>query len=140
MPLSKLNHGHLAVAVVSVIALAIVGGLAWGFAQQLTLARQMRAEEARLEQAVATEQARNEALTAQLEYVKSDEYVEYYARCEARMSKPGEVIVVPLTEAAAESVSEAQPTPASESKAKPLWIELWELVFGAPENTAPSGE
>lgn len=139
MPLPKPNRGHLAVAIALVIALTSVGGLAWGFTRQLALARQMRMEEARLMQAVATEQARNEALTAQAEYVESDECVEHFARCEARMARPGEVVVVPLAEATPEPAVEAQPAPASEPD-KSFWTELWALVFGSSEEPASPGE
>jgi cell division protein FtsB len=133
MPLPKPNRSHFAVGIALIIALAIVGGLAWAFGQQLTLARQMQAEEARLVQAVATEQASNDALAAQLEYTKSDEYVEHWARAEAKMARPGEVAVVPLVDATAEPAADAQPTPAPEPAARSFWAELWELVFGSPE-------
>jgi cell division protein FtsB len=134
MPLLQPKRSHFAVGVALIIALAVVGGLAWGFGQQLALARQMQAEEARLAQAVATEQASNDALAAQLEYAKSDEYVEYWARVEARMAKPGEVAVVPLVDATAEEPqADAPPAPATEPEARSFWRELWELVFGSPE-------
>jgi len=87
--LPKPNRSQLVVGVSIVFALAIVGGLVWRFGQQLVLARQMRAEEDRLEQAVATEEAHRQDLVAQLEYVQSDEYVEHWARKEVKMAKPG---------------------------------------------------
>ncbi len=114
MTLPKPNRSQLAVGVAIVIALAIVGGIAWGFGQQLSLARQMRAEEKRLEQAVADEQARYDDLVAQLEYVKSDEHVEHWARKEMKMARPGEVAVVPPADAGAESPADAQATPLPE--------------------------
>ncbi len=133
MPLFKPDRGHLAIGVIVIGMLAIVASTAWGFGQQLVLAREMRAEERRLEQAVATEQARNDALSAQLEYVKSDEYVEHWARTEAKMARSGEVAVIPLIDATAEPADGAQPTPSPEPEAQSLWAELWELVFGSPE-------
>jgi len=133
MSLFKTAPSHLAIGVVVVVVLAIMAGLAWGFSHQLALARQMRAEEERLEQAVATEQARNEALSAQLEYVRSDEYVEYWARAEAKMARPGEVTVVWLLDATLEPAVSTQPAPSPEPEARPFWAELWELVFGSPE-------
>ena len=133
MSLPKPNRSQFAFGVVVAIMLAIVGGLAWGFAQQLALARQMRMEEVRLEQAVAAGQARHDDLVAQLAYVQSDEYVEHWARGEAKMARPGEVAVVVLTDSSEEPAADAQPTLSSESEAQPFWIELWELVF------APSG-
>jgi cell division protein FtsB len=129
MPLPKPNRSQLAVGVVVFIAVAIVGGLAWGFGQQLALARQMRMEEKQLEQTVAAEQMRHDELVARLEYVRSDEYVEHWARVEAKMARPGEVAVVVLKDWDEEAAGDAQPTPTPKPKAEPFWVELWELVF-----------
>ncbi len=131
--LIRFGRTRLAIGIALIVALAIVGGLAWAFGQQLSLAQQMRAEEKRLEHWVATEQARNDDLAEQLEYVRSDEYVECWARTEARMVRPGEVAVVPLANPVTEPVGGAQPTPVPESKTRPFWVALWELVFGSPE-------
>ena len=130
MPLLKLNRSQLAAIVAIVAVLAAMGIIVWGFAQQLALARQLYAEEKHLEQAVATEQAHHEELTARLEYVKSDEYVEYWARTEAQMAKPGEVMVVLVNEAEEETAQETEPAPSPEPEERSFWAELWELVFG----------
>ncbi len=134
MSLPMPKRSQLAVGVVVALAFVIVGGLAWGFGQQLALARQMRAEEKRLEQTVAAEQARHDDLVAQLKYVQSDEYVEHWARGKRKMARPGEVAVVVPTDLGEEPAGEAQPMPAPEPEAQPFWVELWELVF------APSGQ
>jgi cell division protein FtsB len=97
MPLFKSNP-RLATIVACVVALVIIGGVIWGFAQQLALAKQIRAEEERLENEMAAEQARYEELTTKLEYVSSDEYVEYWARTEAHMTRLGETVVIMITE------------------------------------------
>jgi cell division protein FtsB len=130
MPLLKLNRSQLAAIVAIVAVLAAMGIIVWGFAQQLALARQLYAEEKHLEQAVATEQAHHEELAARLEYVKSDEYVEYWARTEAQMAKPGEVMVVLVNEAEEETAQETEPAPSPEPEERSFWAELWELVFG----------
>jgi cell division protein FtsB len=134
MSLPKPKRGQLAVGVAIAIALAIMGGLVWGFGQQLALAQQMRAEEMRLEQTVAAEQARHDDLVAQLEYVRSDEYVEHWARAEMKMARPGEVAIVVPKNVSEELASEVQPTLTPEPEAQPFWVELWELVF------SPSGQ
>ena len=128
MSLPKPNRNQLAVGVAAAIAVAVVGGLVWGFGQQIVLARQMRIEERRLEQLVATEQARHDELVARSEYVQSDEYVEHWARVEAKMARAGEVAVVVLADPAGEPAGEPQPTPTPESKS--FWGELRELVLG----------
>jgi cell division protein FtsB len=134
MPLPKPNRGQLAVGVGVAIAVAIVGGLAWGFGQQLVLARQMRIEENHLEEIVAAERARNEELATRLEYVQSDEYVEHWARVEAKMARAGEVADIVLRDWDEEPTDDAQPTPTPEPEAKPFWVEWWELIF------PPSGQ
>ena len=134
MSLPRPNRSQLAVGVATVIAVVIVGGLVWGFGQQLALARQMRAEEIRLEHLVAAEQAHNDDLVAQLEYVSSDEYVEHWARAERKMARPGEVAVIVPTDLDEEPTGDAEPTPTPEPEPQPFWAELWELVF------APSGQ
>jgi cell division protein FtsB len=129
MPLLKPKRSQLAVGVAVTIAMAIVGGLAWGFGQQLMLARQMRSEESNLERLVAAEQARHEELAAQLEYVRSDEYVEHWARAEAKMARAGEIAVIVLADSDEGPADDGQPAPTPEPEAKPFWVEWWELVF-----------
>ena len=97
MPLLKSNR-RLAAIVAGVAVLIIIGGLAWGFGQQLMLAKQIQEEETQLEYEVATEQAHYDYSVKRLEYVRSDEYVEYWARTEAHMTKLGEVVIVMLTD------------------------------------------
>jgi cell division protein FtsB len=97
MPLFKSNQRLAAIVAVAVV-LIIVGGLAWGFGQQLVLARQIQEEETQLAYEVATEQAHYDHSVERLKYVKSDAYVEYWARTEAHMTRLGEVVIVMLTE------------------------------------------
>jgi len=130
MALPKPSRSQFVVSVAAVIALAVVVALVWGFGQQLVLARQIRTEEIWLEQEVETEQARNDDLVAQLEYVKSGEYVEHWARAEAKMVKPGEVVAVPLSDTGGEPVVDPQPELSPEPEARPFWVEWWELAFG----------
>ncbi len=130
MALPKPNHGQFAVSIAAIIALAVMATLVWGFARQLALARQMRVEEVRLEQAMASEQARHDDLAAQLTYVESDEYVEHWARTEAKMARQGEVVVVPPADVGEEPDGDQQLAPPAEPEAQPIWAEWWELVFG----------
>jgi cell division protein FtsB len=130
MSLPKPNRSQVAVGVVVAVAVAVVGGLAWGFGQQLVLARQMRIEEKRLEQLVAAEQARHDELVARSEYVRSDEYVEHWARAEAKMTRPGEVAVVVLTDSSAGPDVDVEPTPTPEPEGQSFWARLHELILG----------
>jgi cell division protein FtsB len=111
-------------------AALLVGSLVWTFGIQIINGLRVRAEERRLENAVATEQARHDELVDELEYTKSDEYVEFWARTEARMAKPGEVVVVPTEEVESQP---ADPTPTPEPEGEPFWVTLWRLLFPEPE-------
>jgi len=132
MALFQPGRGRLAVYITLGIAVAIGGGLAWAFSHQIAAARQMQAEELRLEQVVAAKQAHHKALEAQLEYVKSDECVEQWAREDAKMSKPGEVVVIVVKGSPDYSALEPSPTPTPKPEARPFWQELWELAFSPP--------
>ena len=131
MKLPKLDRSQLAVGVAAAISLMVVGGLVWGFGQQMARARQMRAEEIRLEQAVADEQVYHDDLVARLKYVQSDAYVEQWARKDAKMARPGEVVVVVSnesdTEPAVDTSSSVDPEP------QPFWVKWWELIFASTD-------
>jgi cell division protein FtsB len=129
MSLPKISHSRLVTVVVIAVVIVIVGGLVWGFGQQLVLARQMRSEEVRLEQKVAAEQARNEELAARLAYVRSSEYVEQWARTEMKMTRPGEVVVIVVSDSDDGTGDEPQSSPPSKPESRPFWVELWELIF-----------
>jgi len=130
MTLPKPNRSQLTMGLAIAIVLVIVTGLAWGFGQQLALARQMRTEVIQLEQALAAEQAHHDDLVAQMEHIKSDECVEQWARREARMTKPGEVAVVPVVSVKEEPAGETQPVQTPVPESRPFWVELRELLLG----------
>jgi cell division protein FtsB len=132
MSVSGPSHNQFAVGIALVVAIAVVGGLVWAFGQQLALSRQMLAEELRLENAVAAKQDENDYLVAQAEYVKSDEYVEHWARKDMVMTKRDEIAVVESGDTDEEPASDAQLAPPVEPEAQPFWVELWEFVFGSP--------
>jgi cell division protein FtsB len=110
MSLFKSNQ-RLATIVAGVAILVVAGAITWGFSRQLVLARQMQQEEAQLKQEVKGEQNHHDDLADRLEYVQSDEYVEYWARTEARMTKIGEIVVVMITDADEEPSADMQPAP-----------------------------
>ena len=63
---------------------------------RISVIRRMRQEETRLEQELTQAQAERDALQEQLEFVASDAYLEQWARVEARMTLPGQVVIIPL--------------------------------------------
>jgi cell division protein FtsB len=109
MPLLKSNQ-RLATIIAVVVVLVFAGIITWGFSQQLALARQMKEKETQLEQEVQVEQKHHDDLATRLEYVQSNEYVEHWARTEARMAKLGEVVIVMITDVDTEPASDVQPT------------------------------
>ncbi|MCP4606203.1 MAG: hypothetical protein GY847_37785 [Proteobacteria bacterium] len=133
MRLAKLDRSQFAVGVATAISLVVIGGLVWGFSQQVVRARQMRAEELRLEQTVADEQVYYDSLVARLKYVQSDAYVEQWARKDAKMAKPGEVVVVVSDELSTALVIDITPVPTVDSEPQPFWVEWWELIFSSVE-------
>jgi len=80
----------------AVLLLLMIVPVAISFNARLSTIRQMRQDEARLKRAVATEQVRQADLKSLRSYVSSDAYVEHWARASARMTRPGEVAVIPV--------------------------------------------
>ncbi len=111
-----------------VLVLIIFVPLVIDFNARLFTIRQMRQEEAQLTRDIAAEQARREQLEAWRQYVNSDEYVEYWARVEARMAYAGEVAVIPVAQESARV--EAAPSPSNVPPSSPL-DEWWALFFEA---------
>jgi cell division protein FtsB len=108
------------------LILLLVVPLAISFNARVAAIRQMRQDEARLKQAVAAEEARRVDLQSMLSYVTSDRYVEHWARVDARMAKPGEVLVIPV----APSDSQSSPAvPATVNASASIFDEWWAVFF-----------
>jgi cell division protein FtsB len=133
MSLPTPSGGRIAIGIILTIVVVIVGSIAWGFTQQVARARQMRTEEIRLEQIVTARQAQYEELEARLDHVHSDEYVEKWAREDARMAKPGEVVVIIAEDSGLGPSPNLPPTPTPKPKSKPFWEDLWDLFTPADE-------
>jgi len=136
MKIPKLIRFRIALGAAILLTLLIVGGLGWAFVQQVSLAEELRAEVTELEHAVATQEAKQRYLTATLTYVHTDAYAEEWAREEARMAKPGEIVIIPLVESGApqpEPTPEALPTanqPAQDDD-RPFWLVWWAVLTGS---------
>lgn len=135
MKIPKLDRFRIALGAGILLVVVIVGGVGWAFLQQFSLAEELRGETRQLEQAVATQKAHQRHLTATLTYVHTDDYVEEWARGEAKMAKPGEVVVIPVVGSdGAEPPS--TPTPESgeaegDDEPRPLWVVWWEALTGS---------
>ncbi|MGD9100838.1 MAG: septum formation initiator family protein [Anaerolineae bacterium] len=72
---------------------------------RISVIRRMHQEETRLKQELADIQAEQEALQTQLDFVASDAYLEQWARVDARMTRPGEVTIIPAPTNASEQTA-----------------------------------
>ena len=118
-----LQRWAIAVTVIAAVLLAL------GFNSRLTAIRQMRQDEARLKQAIATEETRQAGLKSYLDYIRSESYVEHWARVDARMVKAGEVAVIPVAPTAGQLGSNS---PAPAKVPATILDEWWALFFGEP--------
>ena len=122
---NNLSHWLIALALIMLIPLLT------GFNGRLAIIRQMHQEELQLTQAMAEEQARRAELEELHAYVKSNAYVEYWARVEARMVRPGEVAVIPVAQEA--TPTPVPPTPSPNPPVSPPG-EWWNVFFDPPAN------
>jgi len=113
---------------VAVIVAAVVV-LILGFNSRLTTIKQMRQDEARLKQSVASEEARQAGLRSHLDYIRSEGYAEHWARVDARMVKTGEVAVIPVAPSVGQSSSGS---PAPTQAASTILDEWWAVFFSEP--------
>jgi cell division protein FtsB len=135
MRFPKLDGFRIAISAGILVVFIILAGLGWAFSQQVRLSQRLGEEVERLEQAVATQEAWSAYLTATLEYVQTDAYVEQWAREEGKMAQPGEVVLIPVVRAG-RTESPAAPTADSEAESpavpeeRPFWMVWWEAIFG----------
>lgn len=68
------------------------GYFSWG---QFKLMLELRRELSQVEQGIVAAEQHSQELTAEIEYLKSDFYIEKVARQELGLVKPGEIIFMP---------------------------------------------
>jgi cell division protein FtsB len=105
-----------------VLAVALTFGLVLtlNFSSRIKLDRDLGRIHARFSAEIESLLAEQQNLIEQLSYVKSDAYVEYWARDEGKMIRAGEILILPITSGA--------PAPASQSS-----VRLVEFQTTAPE-------
>ncbi len=95
------------------------------FNARLGYIRQMTAEAAELSKQIAAETAHHDALLALQNYVRSNEYVEHWARM-ARLAQAGETVVVPSVIGNTPSLTNTMPIPASApNNVRSEWMALF---------------
>ncbi len=66
-----------------------------------------------------------------MDYVQSDEYVEAWSKTKAKMTLPGEVLIVSVSVTPTPTVYvPVAATPTPEPPAEPFWSALWHQIVG----------
>ncbi len=121
-----LSSTQIMIAVILAIGLM----LAINFSSRIAENQHLREARERLEREIATLEAEQATLQAELGYVQSDAYVERWAHEEARMVRPGEILVVPIP-AGTPVTPMPTPTPEATEEVEP-WQLWWALFFDEP--------
>jgi len=118
------NSKRLWLIVVGLLAVPLIVS----FNGRLSMSRQLFEEESRLQRQIETEQARSAFLRQFQTLVNSDAYVEWWARVQARMTKPGEISIVPQS-----SIDQTGPEVSSKAAAaaRDTAAEWWAVFFAS---------
>lgn len=113
------------------VALTIGLALALNFSSRINLDRDLARIHAEFSHEIETLLARQQQLIAELEYVKSDAYVEYWARDEGKMIREGEFLILPQRVGAAdfESTPPRRLVEFQTTQPRPGNWELWWALF-----------
>lgn len=109
-----------------IVVLVLVVPLTVDINNRISVIRGMHHREVQLQHELTAAQKEHAVLESQLEFVNSDTYLEWWARVEARMTRPGEVAFIPL-------ISDANPSHNNASSSSP---EQWYQPF-KKETTTP---
>ena len=119
------------IQVMLAVALTIGLVLALNFSSRISLDRDLARIHDEFSREIESLLAVQEQLIAELDYVKSDAYVEYWARDEGKMVREGEFLILPQTVGAVNPA----PAPARQlvafetTRPKPSNWELWWALF-----------
>ncbi|MXX83170.1 MAG: hypothetical protein F4Y70_06830 [Chloroflexi bacterium] len=116
-----------------VLALGLV--LILNFSGRINLDRDLGRIHAQFKAEIADLQAEQERLLAQLDYVKSDAYVDTWARDDGKMIREGEVLIIPKGIASESSAGSASTSLVAFETTAPKpenWQLWWALFFDSP--------
>jgi cell division protein FtsB len=112
--------------------------LAINFSSRITASQPLQEAYDRVQAEIEALRREQAELIRQRDYVRSDAYVEKWARSEGKMVRPDEVLVIPLPESAA-AAPEAAPAPEQAQVAVETrpprpepWVLWWGLFFDGP--------
>ena len=119
--------------IVTIVVATMAISMIVDFGRKATANYRVRKEEARLEQQIAAERAKQEALLARRAYVQTAPYVEQVAREELKWVKPGEIVVVPVPlYRKPVPTPETPPAPTELVQREAHWQAWWSLFFDRP--------
>jgi len=119
--------------IITIVVATMAISMIVDFGRKATANYRVRNEESRLEQEIAAERAKHQALLARRAYVQTDEYVEQVAREELKWVRPGEIVVVPVPlERKPLPTQEPPPAPTELLQRESHWQEWWALFFDRP--------
>ena len=119
--------------IITIVVATMAISMIVDFGHKATAKYRVRREESRLEQEIAAERAKHEALLALEEYVQTDEYIEHVAREELRWVRSGETVVVPVPlNRKPLATPETPPPPTELLQRESHWQEWWTLFFDRP--------
>ena len=120
------------VQVMLAVGLALGLALVLNFSGRIRLDRDLGRIHAQFVAEIASLQAEQQRLRVELDYVKSDAYVETWARDDGKMAREGEVLIFPKSLGGGASLPVAAHTtlaPFETSAPKPSNLELWWALF-----------
>lgn len=123
------------VQVMFAVTLALGLVLILNFSGRISLDRDLGRIHAQFEAEIADLQAEQQRLLAQLDHVKSDAYVEIWARDDGKMIRAGEVLIMPKSIASAPHAQTATTSLVAFETTTPKpenWQLWWALFFDAP--------
>jgi cell division protein FtsB len=117
----------------AILAIGLI--LAINFSTRISESQPLQQAYARIQDEIARLQAENAALIARRDYVRSDAYVESWARSDGKMIRQGDILIVPVPGTASLQSSPA-PTvsvqPLEPEETIPTWTLWWALFFDSP--------
>ena len=101
------------------------------FSHAWSLHQTLEEKEALLEPLLTAQQEEHATLQAQLTYVQSDAYVEEWAQNDARMTRPGETLVILIIPTPTPTLTPTPlPAPTPTPTPLPFWQRWWQSLTG----------
>ncbi|MBC7265307.1 MAG: septum formation initiator family protein [Chloroflexi bacterium] len=137
MPTATRSDSPSLAQLLSVLACTLVIFFVISFVGKAIEAYQLQRQVSLLEAQVKALEKEGAALEDQLEYVRSDAYVEKVVREQLKWSRPGETVFLPLprlanrTQASPLPTTPAGPALVTTPQWQSHWPEWWALLFGS---------